>query len=395
MTYTVKYKNNSDKDIENGRIEIKYPEHFQFADGSPQPNLGKNIWNVGTLSSQQEGEITFRGSFAGASAGRSEIFDIAFLVLDNSGKFFTQASTSFTTALETLPLFVTVEATSGAPNGIVKPGDSINYKVSYRNNASVPARGAIIVVNLESPAVSYSSIRAEGAQINNGTITWNASSDRNLEVINPNESGSFDFNLDVNNPPVRDTAKNIEVKTTVKIKSDEYETFLPGNELALKVSTLASVTASVEHTSGALPPKVGNSTTYTLTLALRNGTNDLKDGILTAFIPVASSGVDVSSVQPTKERTNVTFDASTGKITWKVGTLTAHTGTFSPLRKMSINVRITPSSGQAGKEVELLKSISYKTTDSFTSQNLTLTAESIGTGDLAGENNFNNGFVSP
>ncbi len=396
VTYEVRYKNNSDKSIENGRIELTYPEHFQFASSEPQPNLSKNIWNIGTLEKGQEGRITFQGSFSSASPNQSETFRAAFLVLDASGNFFTQADTTFTTGIGSLPLTVSQEVIGGSANGIAKPGETLRYKLSYRNNATVAARGAVVVVTVDSAAIDLGSIQAEGAQINNGTITWNASSNSNLETLNPNESGSLEFSMRIKDPPVRDTSKNLEVKTAVKIRSDEYDTFLPGGEIAIKISTQAAVQTSLEHIGGESPPQVGKSSTYRLTVSLRNSTNELRDGLLTAFIPVAAGGVDVSSIQPSKEVSNVSFDASTGKLTWKIGVLAAHTGDFSPLRKMSIDVRIVPSSNQANTEVDLLKTVALKITDSFTGEALSLTGNSLNTGSLVGDNGYQiDGRVRP
>ncbi len=392
VTYTLNYKNNSDKTVDNARMELIYPENFKFADSEPQPNLAKNIWNLGSLESGQGGTITFRGSFASAGTGQSQTFTANLSVLDDQGKFFTQATTSFITTIGSLPLSVTQEITSGASSGIAKPGETLNYKITYRNNTAVPARGSQIAVTLDSNALDFSSIRAEGGQVNNATIIWNASSESNLETLNPNESGTLNFSVKINNPPVRDTSKNIEVRSSVKIKSAEYAEFLPGNDLAIKISTLASVETSLEHVSGALPPRVGESTTYRVNIALRNGTNELRDGLLTAFIPVTAGGVDISSVQPAKEISLVSFDQSTGKLTWKVGSLPAHTGDFSPLRKISINVRLNPSSSQAGQQPEILKSVTYTTTDNFTEQALTLTGNSLNTGSLQ-DGGYSNGTV--
>ena len=392
VTYVLKYKNNSDETVENARIEIEYPENFKFADSEPQPNLSKNIWNIGSLNSNQSATITFRGSFASAGTGQSQTFTANFSVLDERGQFFTQSTTSFTTNIGSLPLSVSQEITSGASNNIAKPGETLIYKVTYRNNTSVPARGSQIAVTLDSNALDLSSIRAEGAQINNSTISWNASSEPNLETLNPNESGTVNFSVKIKNPPVKDTSKNIEVKSSVKIKSDEYSEFFPGNNLAIKISTLASIETSLEHVGGALPPRVGESSTYRLNISLRNGTNDLRDGTLTAFIPVTSGGVDVASIQPAKEISLVSFDQSTGKLTWKVGALPAHTGDFSPLRKMSIQVRIIPSGSQAGSQPELLKTVSFTATDSFTEQTVNLTGSSLNTGHLQ-DGGFSNGTV--
>jgi uncharacterized repeat protein (TIGR01451 family) len=58
VSYTLAYKNNSDNEIKNGRIQVTYPEGFTFAKGSPDPNLGNNIWNVGSLKPDASGTIS-------------------------------------------------------------------------------------------------------------------------------------------------------------------------------------------------------------------------------------------------------------------------------------------------------------------------------------------------
>lgn len=392
VSYILKYKNDSDETIENARIELEYPDKFKFGESDPQPSLSDNVWNIGDLASGQTGTITFKGSFLSANTGQSQTFTASFLVLDEQGRFFAQGNTTFTTSIGSLPLSVTQEVTSGAADGIVEPGATLTYKLNYRNNTAVPVRGVQISLALDSNAIDFGSIRAEGAQVNNDTITWNASSQQSLETLNPNESGNLTFSVQINNPPVRDTSTKLEVKSTVRIKSAESSDYFAGNDLALKVSTLASVETSVEWVSGALPPRVGEATTYRLNIALRNGTNELRDGILTAFIPVSSGGVDISSVQPAKEASLVTFDQSTGKLTWKVGILSTHIGDFAPLRKMSILVRLIPSAAQAGQSPDLLKSVVFTATDSFTLEALRLTGSALTTANIS-DGGYSNGTV--
>lgn len=392
VNYEVRYKNNSDKDISNARIKIDYPSGFTFASSSPEPNLSKNIWNIGNLIKDQEGKISFQGSFQGSSSGQSQTFTASFLVLDNNGSYFTQASSDFSTTIGSLPLVVTQSLTSNAGRTSVSAGDTLDYTIKYQNTAAVAARGVNIVLTIDSPAVDLSSIEAEGAQVNNNTVTWNASSSSDLEVLNPNESGSVRFTINVNNPPVKDSRTNITVKTSVKIKSDEYDSFLPGNDLSLKVSTIASLERSLDYVSGSLPPHVGKQTVYRLTLGIRNGTNELRDGILTAFVTLPSGSYDSASIQPIKEAANVSFDSSTGKLTWRLGTVSSHLGDFNPVRKVSFTLKLTPSQSQSGKEVTLLKNISAVLKDPFTGESRQLSAEDITTATISG-GNFENGIV--
>ncbi len=124
VQYTLNYQNNSGADINNSRIQLDYPDGFVFGSATPQPDLGNNIWNIGTLTQNGQGTITIEGTFSAANAGESKTAVAEFQVLGNNGQYFTQSTSSFTTALSSLPLVVTQQLTSNsATPGVVKPGD--------------------------------------------------------------------------------------------------------------------------------------------------------------------------------------------------------------------------------------------------------------------------------
>jgi hypothetical protein len=378
VNYELSYSNNSDHDIENARIEVTFPEGFTFADSNPKPDLGKNIWNLAKVERGRSGKITFQGTFKTAQPGQSQTFKADFLVLDNQGSFFKQSTTEFTTRISVQPLAVTQSLDSR--NNIVKPGDTLAFSIKYQNNGNVAATGVNIVVTLDSKALDLNSIRAENGQVNNNTISWNASDVANLERLNPNESGNIRFSVKVKNPVVRDTSRNVTVKSSIKVKSNEYETFLPGNDLELKVATVASLDGDASFVTGQLPLQVGKSSTFQVKLTLKNSTNDLNGAVLTGFVPNGTT-FDQASVTA-KEAGAVTFDSSTGKLTWKVTQLDAHTGDFNPARILTFNVRVNPSSTQVNRELTLFRNIQFTAKDTFTGENIELKTEDVKTTDI-------------
>lgn len=390
VSYDVHYKNSSDHDLDNVRIELTYPPAFSFASGTPQPDSGKNIWNVGRLSKGGEGRLSFQGSFQSAEPGSSQSISAALEVLDASGNYYKQAETSFSTNITNSPLVVNQSLVNNQDN-VAFPGDTLTVELKYQNNTTVAAKAVNIVVTLTGSSLDLSTISAEGGQISSNTITWNASSTQNLENLNPNDGGTLRYSVKVKNPATKDTSKNLTITLASKIKSNEYQSFLPGSSLNLKIASTASLQEGVEYVSGSLPPKVGKSTTYRVTLSLRNSTNDLAQGLLTAFIPLDPGSFDSSSISPTKESSLLKFDPSSGKLTWQVGNVPAHTGDFSPLRQVSFTVRVIPSSSQVGHTVTLLKTISFVANDTFANQAVKLEADDLTTGDVSG--GFANGRV--
>jgi hypothetical protein len=381
VAYKLHYKNESDHDIPNARIQITYPEGFTYGTADPQPNLGQNIWNVGLLKKNDEGEISLGGSFATARPGQKALFEIAFLVLDDQGNYYSQASTSFTTTISSTPLLV-IQEVEGAENSITNPGATLTFIIHYQNNSQVAATGVNVVASVDSRAVDLSSLKAEGgAEVNNNTVTWNTASVSNFEHLNPNESGTLQYHVRLNNPATRDSSKNIVVTSSVKIKSNEYSTYLPGNGLSLKISSPSDLSGAVTVVSGPHPPQNGSTSVYQVTVALRNTNNDFSDALLNGFIASNIQSFDKSTITAS-ETSLVSYDPSTGKLVWKVGTLAGHTGDFNPVRRLSFQVKVVPSSSQNGDNFTLFKSIKFSAKDSFTGQSINLDTEDITTGQV-------------
>ncbi len=392
VVYTLKYKNTSDEDIKNARIRFQYPEGFVFGSSEPQPDLGNNVWSLPNLLASGEGVISVQGSFKSVNPGESKTATAEFLVLGPNAEYFIQNSTSFSTGIDSLPLFVEQVAENLTTPGVVKPGETLNYSLKFQNKGSNVASGVNIVVTVNSKAVDLSTLTAEGGQISGNTISWNASGVPSLENLGPNEAGLLGFSVKVNNPATKDSSKNVLVDTSVKIKSNEYSTPFPGNDLSLKVSSPASVSSKLEYVSGSLPPKAGTTTTYKVRFLLSNSGNDFSDGVLTAFIPLGSGGFVAGSIN-SSESTKADFDSSTGKLTWNFGSLQAHTGKFSQPRVLEFSIRLNAVASQVGQSPTLVKDIRMQAKDNFTTQLVEVLGESINTASLSGEDSWSNATV--
>jgi hypothetical protein len=346
------------------------------------------------LAKGAEGNIQIQGTFSAISPGDSKTATAEFLILGNDGKFFTQNSATFVTTIASLPLLVSQDLNPENLSGILDPGDNLNFSIRYQNNASIVANGVNIEVSLDSKVVDLNSIHAEGGIINNNTIVWNASSIPQLETLAPNESGQLSFGLRINNPAVKDSSKNLTVTSKIKIKSNEYVSAFPGNPITLKISSPAAVTRVLNFVSGQLPPQVGRSTVYKVRFALTNSGNDLTNSLLTASIPLGANAFIKSSVTPS-ESANTQFDPSTGKLTWNAGSVSAYAGRFGAPRVLEFQITFNPSADQTNRTPTLVKNINFSAKDSFTSQDINLSAEDISTNSLSGSDNYNNGIVQP
>ena len=381
--YNIFYRNDSEKAINNARIQVTYPTEFQFASSTPTPSLGQNIWSIQTLDKNDTGKISFSGDFTNSKPGQSVIFKIEFLASDDTGDYFTQSSTTYMTTIKAQPLSIEQKLQNENKTGVANPGESLQYELKFQNNTDVTATGLQVVVEFDSKAIDLSTIRAESGLVENNTLTWNAASVSELERLTPNQFGVLRYSVQLKSPAVKDGSKNLQVITKTKIKSNENLVFLNGNEIALKVSSPSSIERSVVKTDGPVPPKVGQSTTLQVNIALRNSTNDFREGVLVGYVPLGVT-FDKASI-PGAEAASVKFDASTGKLTWTVGQLEANSGSTKPLRTLKFNVKITPTASQINQPMTLFKTISYSGKDSFTEQPIAMTSQEVTTDNLPGE----------
>ncbi len=391
VVYTAHYVNNSDGDLKNVKIRFTYPPGFSFAAGNPQPSIGNNVWNLGTVLKGGEGTVAVQGSFTSTNPGENKTVQTDLVTTGPDGSELVQNTAQFSTGIASTPLQVTQQLDSSEAPMTVDPGQTITYDIKYQNNASTAATGVNIVMTLDSKALDLSTIRAEGAQVTGSTLTWNASMVPKLETLAPNESGDVKVTIQVKNPATKDSSKNLNVNSSVKIKSNEYMSYFNGGDLQLKVTSPAILSKSLLYSDGQLPPQVGKTTTYNVSLQLSNSTNDFSSTVVTAFIPLGPSGFVQGSVNA-DQVSNVNYDPATGKLTWNVGSLPAHAGQFSPAKALRFQVKLNPSSSMAGSQPVLVKNIQFTATDTYTGQQVTGSAEDVTTDDIPG-NSYGNGSV--
>jgi hypothetical protein len=120
---------------------------------------------------------------------------------------------------------------------------------------------------------------------------------------------------------------------------------------------------------GPMPPRVANPTTYTMVFQVTNSSNDIKNTVLTTTLPPYVNWKYV--VAPSLERNNISFDSTARKMIWRIGDLRAGLGVGNLLpREISVQVELTPSISQLGRDVELTSDVILSGTDLFTGTEL-------------------------
>jgi len=392
LTYNISYRNTSTRPIDNGRIQVKYPEGFEFSNSSPATSLANNIWNLSSLTPNQSGQISFQGTMGSARVGQSQSFIVEFLVPDDSGNYFTQSSVTYDIEIATQPLSVDARVTSGGvAGGIVRPGSQVAIEIRYQNNTQLVNTGLQLLAEIDSSSIVNGSIQTEAGFVQDQVVNWNASSRPTLEQLNVGQSGTVTVRFTIANPATTSENKDLTVVIRPRIKSNQNAQFLSGGEVVLKIASPSELTGGVTHAGGSLPPKVGTQSSFRVRLALKNSSNDYREGVLIGYVPVGVN-LDTNSITQL-ERSSVQFDVSTGKLTWSVGQLVAHAGRLRPERVLEFTVSTTPGASQVGQAISLFRDIDFTATDSFTSESIQLDTSDLSSANLP--EGSNQGRVTP
>jgi|SRR5579872_420260 len=383
LTYDLSYSNSSSSPLSGMSIQLNIPPSFIITSYSPNPDItAQNIWALPTLQSGAGGTIVITGRFSSAPIGNQQAFSASASGRDANGQAITYSNASFLVSINANPLeadLSVLDNTRGgnASQNVVQPGDVLTYTVHYKNNNTISMTGVNLAVVLSGDAFDLSSVNAQNALVNGNNITWSAAQSSGLASLQPNQEGNFTFQITLKNPATNSNAQNLTVNAHAEIKSSEIQQPFVSSSLSLKVITVPTIDTAISYSAGAHPPKVNQSTTYQVTLNLRNSTNDLTNGVLTLNLP-NSLGFDKTSIT-FAEIQNVTYNANTRKLTWNVGTLPAHTGDFQALRTLQFSVTVTPDPSKVGQAMVIANNIQLTGNDSFTASSVTKSAQDLST----------------
>jgi len=108
--------------------------------------------------------------------------------------------------------------------------------------------------------------------------------------------------------------------------------------------------------TGSVPPKADEKTTYTITLKVSAGNNDVTGAVITSTIPSYATWENKSDGDGT-----VLFNSVNKEVSWTIGGMNANA-----TKEVSFQVGITPSQNQVGTIPAVLGTQSLRATDSFT-----------------------------
>ncbi len=357
-TFIVNFTNVTVQDFDNLAVQLTYPDGFSFTSSQPVPSKANNYWTIPKLAAGSSSSINITGSFTGdASQDKLVRADLG-QIINNTFAPQIVSTATFKIIPSSLSLVVTAD-----PTNYVTLGQVINYTLDYANRGSIGLNNLLIVVNFDSPALDFSRVNASDAIVSGHTLTWKAASQPSLAVLSPNETGQIKFTI-----PVRQTLPSNLTNQTISaqgsIASDEISKPTKAANVDLKLATALNLTINGDYLSGSAPMQVGKPTLFAITFSLSNLSNDVSNTNVVASMPLPTSAWK-NVVIPDSEKSRLSFDPNSGKITWAIGTLPAFTGKFIPVLKATFQIEVTPTDADHNKPINLLTNIQASGQDSF------------------------------
>ena len=373
----VEYINQSDATFPNMEIRAEYPQGFEFISSNPNPAIDDNIWQLGTIQGGEEGVIVVKGIFSGVE-GENNIISVDMGQTNLSGEGFLSIANSLSETKIASSALLVFQTVNGARDTAINMGDSLNYKINYKNTTNAQISNVILLAQLDDSFVDISTLDISFGSFDGRTnsIIWSQSGVPGLAVLDPGEEGFVSFSVSSRSgiSPKSLDDKNLEIASTVQITSGSIPEKLEGlpvdsqDTVKVKLNTILGFNTSAYYNdgpiknSGAMPPKVGRDTTYAVSWQIANSLNDAKNVVIEASVPLSVRWTGV--VDPPDA--GITFDENTGLIRWEPGVVFAGSGYTIPSQRVDFQLSYQPSIIDVGKPFQLMSESKLTAVDAFT-----------------------------
>ncbi len=401
LAFSLNYFSNFSHPLENLRVRIEYPSDFQFQDSEPKA-LDATTWPLPLVNSSNGGKIKITGKINGI-IGQQKIFKAQIGVVRNSN-FIVLKKIAQSVEIAESSLYIS-QLVNGLPNYSADFNETLHYEVFFKNVGKAPLERKFIIVKLNSPIFDLGSLQSKTGSWGKGdnTIIFDWKKVPQIRFLDVGEEGEVDFWINtkklnpdqhLSNPILQDAVsiggmnKNfkINIHSTLALAQKLY--FKDSNILSSIASTTASSTASAFATSsenlkafsgfsnqGPLPPRVSQSTTYTVLWEVKNTCNEVDNLRIKSILPenVKFTG----KVFPQNAR--VTFDQKSREVFWNVNQIKPWQGFQEPPLVLVFQISFTPLAQDRGATHLLLGKTEITGEDKFTGETLRAQASQIDT----------------
>lgn len=350
-------------------IKAEYPGGFDFTSSDPSPTSGQSLWLIENLEPESTQTIKIKGIIVGQETDEN-VMNFSVGVPNerdpqNLASVFATAQTFFEIEQPFLDVMLVVDGQE-ASEVAIEPGEKTQVEVGLTNTLSETIYDTQIEVTLGGNAFSVFNVTPNDGYYDSTkkTITWDITNTSELESLEPGETVQYMFSIeprtDVGRTPQLTMAAEVRARRVTEDRATEQ---LVGTaDRLVRVMTAPELRGEAGHNNGIfsdvgpVPPRVGVETTYTMSLMLQNGSNDVTDAVVMTTLPQYIEWKD-----ETAGSGSFSFNTTNRVVEWKVGSLEAGAAAFA-----SFQVGFEPRVTQVGDLPALMGEQRVRATDRFT-----------------------------
>jgi hypothetical protein len=364
LQFFLNYFSNSDWPLSDLRVKIEYPNGFEFLSSKPQA-LEKTEWDLPLLNKVEGGRIEIKGKLFG-QIRENKIFK-ATIGFWQQGRFILlKEVTKGTEILK--PSLVVFQQINGSADYVASLGDVLHYEIFFRNIGEEPFRDMFLVSKLEGSVFDFDTLRVVDGQFNKeeNFIIWDWREIPKLKFLEAGEEGKVEFWISLKkNLDPQDRGKDLILKNQITL-SQVRENFETKIRSQLAVSQKVFFDDEVFGNSGPTPPKVGQTTTYTVVWQAQSYYSDLSNVKVKAVLPqnVRLTGRIFPEGAP------LTFDSASREVVWSLGELSSRNEAEKSSPLLAFQIAFTPDSSQIGQTPQIIGRAVISGQDNFTGKSL-------------------------
>jgi hypothetical protein len=379
-------KSNSSKPLKDILVTASYPNGFSFKQSEPSPIYNQNTWKIDELLPEQSVRIKINGTVTGLTEEKFAInFSAGAAQSDNQyivGSMLAEARTEF--AIESPFIAVGISIDSDSDRSVVlEEGRSSGVEVSIKNTLDESVYDMVVEVVPSGNALKADSIESQRGYYdsNEGVVRWEVANNPNFAQVLPGDNRTLNFII---LPNANKTTSSFDITVNVyarRISEQSAQEQLIGTVTAeARYSSAADLSSQANHMTGPIPPRVGQTTTYLVTLVAEAGGNDITNTTINTSLPTYIGWLNEYSGPGTLD-----YNPVSKQIEWKAGDLKANTR-----KELVFSVSILPSVSQVGMVPVLVNRQTLRAIDRFTNTPLIADADQIGA-ELSSEAGYSEG----
>jgi len=383
IKYSISCENLTDEDFYNLALEINFPEEFiissiifKESEEEDFKEMEREFLNnrIDLNKLEPLGKVTynFLGNLGG-EVGFGKIVNVQ-VGFEDSDDFYVYNSAETSTLIKGADVLLEQTVVNGQDSA--NWGEVIEFKIKAKNTSEVGLSGVVVAAQVEGDAADIYSLSSKvGAVSSGGKIIWNSYNIPEFAYFLPSQEKELTFSVKIKSGlSIKNfTDKNFVISSIPNVEAVELEDPIFGSKVDVKInSNLVLAEKGFYWEDGAIknqgpiPPRIGQTTTYTIHWQLVNWTNDLSNGLVSAQLP---AGIGWSN-NTTCAHGSIGFNNVTRTIVWDIGDIPANVGIISPVYEAVFQISINPAESDVGKALKIVGNTTASGADSFTGKKL-------------------------